>query len=101
MAAILTNSEVERFVILAEEAGEVVQICMKILRHGPYSYHPEDSEKTPNKELLRKELADLISIAQEMAWYGDIQYPSKEQIDYAKVKRQNYTYYQIDSKLKQ
>lgn len=56
----MENSELERLAILAEEAAEVQQIAMKIIRHGYGSYNPFDEAKTPNRRLLEKELGDLL-----------------------------------------
>jgi len=55
----LAAAQVERFALLAEELGEAVQIIGKILRHGANSYHPNDADEVPNKELLVKELGDI------------------------------------------
>lgn len=65
-------AQMERVQMLAEEAGEVVQICMKILRHGMSSYHPDDPKKTPNWILLQKELLDMWAVYERMAAYGDL-----------------------------
>ena len=68
----LTPAQAERLELLAEEAAEVVQIAMKSLRHGLDSYHPDDPERKPNRELLRREIADfhaaisLLYIADDM-----------------------------------
>lgn len=56
----MENAQLERLAILVEEAAEVQQIAMKIVRHGYDSYHPLDEEKTSNKKLLEKELGDLV-----------------------------------------
>jgi len=53
-----TPAERERLALLAEECSEVVQIAMKILRHGYESYHPDDPDED-NRELLEKELGDV------------------------------------------
>ena len=55
----MTNAEIERLALLVEEAAEVQQIAMKILRHGYESYNPFDEEKTPNRQLLNEELGHL------------------------------------------
>lgn len=54
----LKPDEIERLALLMEEAGEVVQICGKILRHGYESHHPNGGES--NREELNKELGDLL-----------------------------------------
>lgn len=55
----MTNSELERLAILAEECAEVQQIICKIIRHGFESYNPFDETKTTNRDLLERELGDL------------------------------------------
>ncbi len=55
----LTPAEAERLALLAEECAEVIQIVGKILRHGYESYHPADSLRTTNRELLGKELGHV------------------------------------------
>lgn len=55
----LTLDEIERLAILAEEAAEVQQIAMKIIRHDYDSCNPFDETKTENRELLEKESGDL------------------------------------------
>lgn len=56
----LTLAQDELLSLLAEECAEVIQIVMKIQRHGLYSCHP-DAPKSSNKELLEKELGDVES----------------------------------------
>lgn len=68
----LTEAEIERLVILIEEAAEVQQIASKILRHGYGSYNPFDEKKTPNRELLNKEIGDLQSAIDMLSDYHDI-----------------------------
>lgn len=53
-----TPAEAERLHVLIEEAGEVIQIACKILRHGYESYHPDVDDKTNRDELMR-EMGDL------------------------------------------
>lgn len=67
----LTPAEVERLAMLIEECGEVIQIASKVLRHGYDSYHPNDPS-TDNRELLSRELTDLISIHVLMMSRGDL-----------------------------
>lgn len=68
----MTPAEIERLVLLAEEAAEVQQIIMKILRHGKQSFHPDDSERTSNIMLLQKEIGDFQYVLDLMAHNRDI-----------------------------
>jgi hypothetical protein len=68
----LRPDEQERLAMLAEEAGEIVQIVGKILRHGYESHHPSDPKQTPNRHLLDKELRDLIAVHVLMMERGDL-----------------------------
>jgi NTP pyrophosphatase (non-canonical NTP hydrolase) len=70
----LTPAEVERLAILAEECGEVIQIVGKILRHGYDSYNPNDEHWTPNRQLLQKELGDVLWIVSKMDAAVDINF---------------------------
>lgn len=56
----LTEAEHERLSIMMEECGEVVGIIGKILRHGYNNHHPDDLNKVTNRELLEKELGDVL-----------------------------------------
>lgn len=67
----LTEAQRERLEMIAEEASEIVQITMKILRHGVYSYHPSDPN-TSNKRLLVDELIELWAIYERMVLCGDL-----------------------------
>lgn len=68
----LENSELERLALLVEEASEVQQVCMKIVRHGYGSHNPFDELKTPNRRLLEKEIADLLFAIDLMAECHDL-----------------------------
>jgi hypothetical protein len=76
MHSSLTPAQAERLEMLAEEACEVAQTCMKILRHGYASYHPNDKEQTPNRDLLRNEVHDLLCVLWVMSFRGDIDFPN-------------------------
>lgn len=69
----LSPSEAERLAILAEEAGEVVQIVGKILRHGLDSHHPDDPSRT-NRMMLENEICDFYAAVSLMCEQGDIPY---------------------------
>lgn len=68
----MTEAERERLIMLAEEAGEVVQIVGKILRHGYESYHPDDPLQVTNREHLTNEIRDIDGIIYGMLENGDL-----------------------------
>jgi hypothetical protein len=68
----LTEAQRERLEMLIEEAGEIVQIGCKVLRHGYESFQPDDVDQTENRELLEHELADLLTVMGEMVRQKDI-----------------------------
>lgn len=68
----LTPAEAERIAKLAEEAAEVVQACMKILRHGFESYNPDLTDGKSNREMLAEELTDLHQAMDWVIHCGDV-----------------------------
>lgn len=68
----LTAAEEERLVILAEEAGEVVQAVAKVLRHGYNSSHPTYRTGVPNRSLLAEEVGHMAAVVRKMEELGDI-----------------------------
>jgi len=54
----LSDAEIERLSLLAEECGEVIQMVCKILRHGYESRHPNGGPK--NRELLETEIGHVL-----------------------------------------
>lgn len=58
----LSNKNTELISLLIEEAGEIVQIGGKILRHGLDSYNPFDYEMIRNRDLIAKEIGDLLGV---------------------------------------
>lgn len=79
--------------MLSEECGEVVQIIGKILRHGYESYHPDDEQKTPNREHLSNEVADLRSVVCLMLAKGDFTM-TDEQVLETGLRKMKYTHHQ-------
>ena len=51
---------------LMEECGEVVQISLKYIEHGPDSASPFDPERTSNKILLSRELGDILAVLEHL-----------------------------------
>lgn len=68
----LTPAEVERLAVLAEEAGEVVQIVGKILRHGYESRNPLEPKRGTNREMLEREVGDFYVALHMLFEHGDI-----------------------------
>lgn len=69
----LTEAQRERLEMLIEEAGEIVTIGTKILRHGYDSYHPADPAKEPNRNHLEREVADVMTVFERMVAEGDVE----------------------------
>ncbi len=67
----MTEAELERLAILIEECAEVQHIACKILRHGYGSFHPGDTRRTPNRQILERELADVYAVMMAMTTAGD------------------------------
>lgn len=67
----LTPAEAERLAMLAEEAGEVVQACMKILRHGYENFNPDNPSAGTNRKMLAREIGNLDRISNLMFDEGD------------------------------
>ena len=61
----LSDAERELVEMLAEEAAEVVQVCMKILRHGLESHHP-NTPTIDNAELLEDEVEDFLCVLHQL-----------------------------------
>lgn len=68
----LTPAQAERLAVLAEEAGEIVQIIGKILRHGYESTNPDAPEKGTNREMLAREIGDLDAVVDLMLVTDDL-----------------------------
>lgn len=68
----LTPEELEALALMTEEAGEVVQAAMKIVRHGMHSRHPVTM--ADNKASLEKEIGDfkaVVKVATDAAILDD------------------------------
>lgn len=60
----LTDAELERLTLVMEECAEVQQMIGKVIRHGWNSYSPFDPNKTTNRQLLERELGDLVCVSE-------------------------------------
>ena len=68
----LTPAEIERLAILAEECGEVIQIIGKVLRHGYESTNPQQKHLGTNRDMLTKEIGDVLMAADFIIDFGDV-----------------------------
>lgn len=67
----LSPAQAELLACVGEESGEISQVVGKILRHGYESHHP-DFPLTTNRELLQKELGDLLAIQERLVQAGEL-----------------------------
>ena len=91
----LSPAEEERIAMLMEEAGEVVQACGKILRHGFESRHPDGGPT--NRVTLESELADLFFVRLVMEAARDVSAESvNQQVQALAVsrKKERFTHHQ-------
>ncbi len=84
----LTDAQEERLEMLAEEAGEVVQCCMKILRHG------YNSVGYNNRGDLERELKELWTVYERMAYYEELGRINFNNIGDVWKKKLPFTHYQ-------
>lgn len=68
----LTEAELERLAILAEEAAEIVHISMKIMRHGYESTNPTKDSGETNRQMLQREIGDIAHTLCRMEEAHDI-----------------------------
>lgn len=90
----VTDSELERLTMAAEECAEVTQVITKIIRHGYGSYHPADPSRTPNRYSLRQEVIDVLAMATVLVKNGDIDPISEDEITKRIKAKKRYTHFQ-------
>jgi len=90
----LSDAAEERLNLLQEESGEVVQAASKILRFGPYSYHPRNPGPS-NQEHLEEEIGGFCAILTLLARAGEISEERCAKYELEKLKEiGRYTKYQ-------
>ena len=101
MANELNASQVERLVMIAEEAAEVALECCKALRHGLDSWHPGDPDCLPNRDRINCEFIDLMAMMEYAAYCGDIPHVGGGDLAdltvKAMAKKQRYAHHQGDN----
>lgn len=83
----LNAGQIELLDMLQEEAAEIIQAVAKLKRHGPMSYNPHDPEKTPNHELMARELGDLIGVMAALDEKGMIDNETVQKYAATKMRR--------------
>jgi hypothetical protein len=83
----LTEAEQERLAILIEECGEVVQAGCKILRHGYGSTNPNIPLSENNRQMLERELGDLMHAMNRMVEQHDLDWYVIERRTFSKPER--------------
>lgn len=90
----LTPAQSERLAMLAEECAEVIVEVNKTLRHGFYSYHPDEPNKL-NHLRIAHELIDVEAVIHMMFEAGDLSYDcSVERVDEARRRKLKYAHHQ-------
>ena len=82
--------------MLAEEAAEIVQVVMKILRHGPRSGDPTKPESLSNIEELDLEMKDIIAVHIMMMQAGDLPQVPMEAVIPIIGRKLRWSHHQID-----
>lgn len=90
----LSPAELERLIMLAEEASEVIQGVAKIVRHGYESTHPAGGPT--NREHLRKEALDFAAVYSRMGFEKDVRLHDVLEIGETWRRKTTYTHHQGD-----
>jgi len=91
----LSPAAAERIAMLMEEAGEVVQACGKILRHGMFNHHPVSGEK--NNYSLVKEIRDFMAVANQVVVLDTLlDMPTQEDCKGVWLHKQRYMHHKND-----
>jgi len=91
----MSEEELERLALLAEECAEVIVAVGKILRHGYQSYNPFHSELGSNKEQLEAEIADVWYAVNLMLGCGDVDIDEiNHHLELAAKSKPKYLHYQ-------
>ena len=83
----LSEAELERLAILAEECAEVIQVVNKIIRHGYADGAPDKPVFVENRKELEKELGDVEYAIQAMKQAGDVSWENISQCAMSKATR--------------
>lgn len=89
----LTNSEAERLYLLLEEFGECQHIIGKILRHGYESTNPVTGDGVSNRELLTRELSDVLAAISRVS-ANDVDYIRVNELAIHRYYTQKYLHHQ-------
>jgi len=90
----LNPAQAERIAMLMEEAGEIVQACGKVLRHGYESHNPNDAQSSSNRHHLHKEIRDIEAIIEMMRSAHDLSGVQPATVTETIRKKMRYTHHQ-------
>lgn len=85
----LSPAEAERLALLLEELGETQHIIGKILRHGYESCHPAELDGPNNRQMLERELGDVMAAFIMLSENKDVDEEQIERWAKDKLKRLN------------
>lgn len=88
----LSEAELERLAMLAEECAEVIQCVNKIIRHGYEEYHP--ITKVVNRDDIQSEVTDLRACLENMYIEGDIEEASMIDVHDRLEQKRRYMWHQ-------
>lgn len=74
----LSPAQAERLALLAEEMGEALQAIGKVLRHGYRSTHPDFPNGPNNRDVLEREIGDVLC-ALRLLWGYDLNYTNSDE----------------------
>lgn len=87
----LEPDQVERLALLLEELGEAQQAIGKVLRHGYGSHHPDSPLGPDNRDMLERELGDVLAAIEILQMGRDV---SLKQIEsHKRAKRRRVVHY--------
>lgn len=88
----LSNGQIERLLVIAEECAEVSQCISKILRFGPENYHPRTKET--NIDRFREEMTDLIAMYNLSLHAGDFDPITEQEVLMSQERKLGYMLHQ-------
>lgn len=89
----MTPDQVERLVLLADEAAQLAESALKALRHGLRNHHP-DSPAVTNADTLRRRMTDVCACYSMLTDHRDTGTVLKDEVARSKAVKLTATYHQ-------